>query len=254
MHSDPRLDVRPIVGWSGLGGTVIGSFTIAKQLEPLVLVGAICAFVAAALTLVWLAVMIMSPSPPTGSNGDEELAFIAAHDRAQIAKFLPTTLVALAYIPAWLGLGVLLWDEAPAAAALMVAFGVLYPAITAVGYWMQYTVVRGLANLGDQVTARAAYEVVGFHDRPTSMSAAAVILGYTVWSLGGLAAGVGLVAHGGGLAVTTGVLFLVTAALMFVGAAGHVARNPIIEKGVLLSGVTSLGATAAAGILLLGQL
>jgi hypothetical protein len=56
------------------------------------------------------------------------------------------------------------------------------------------------------------------------------------------------------LAVTTGALFLVTAALMFIGAAGHIVSNPILEKGVLLSGITSLGATAAAGFLLLGQL
>jgi hypothetical protein len=50
------------------------------------------------------------------------------------------------------------------------------------------------------------------------------------------------------------VLFLVTALLMFVGAAGHVARNRILETGVMLSGVTSLGATAAAGFLLLSQI
>jgi hypothetical protein len=235
---------------------MVASFTIAKDLEPLVRIGGISAFGAAVLTVVWLVLMVTLESPPESSSANDELAFIAAHDRSQIAKFLPTTLVALAYVPTWLGLGVLLWDEAPAAAALAVAFGVLYPAITAVGYWMQYTVVRGLADLskGDEAAARAAYEVVGFHDRPTSMSAAAVILGYTVWSLGGLAAGIGLVAHGGGLAVTTGVLFLVTAVLMFVGAAGHIARNRILEMGVLLSGVTSLGATAAAGFLLVTQI
>jgi len=232
------------------------SFTIAEGLDSLVLIGGITAFVAAVLTVVWLVVMVAAPSPQSGSTGDEELSFIASHDRSQIAKFLPTTLVAFAYVPTWLGLGVLLWDEAPAAAALAVAFGVLYPAITAVGYWMQYTVVRGLADMHetDEATARAAYEIVGFHGRPTSMSASAVVLGYTVWSLGGLAAGVGLVAHGGGLAVTTGVLFLVTALLMFVGAAGHVARNRILETGVMISGVTSLGATAAAAFLLLSQI
>ena len=222
----------------------------------MVLVGGVSAFVAAALTLVWLVMMVTLPSPAAGSTIDDELAFVAAHDGAQIAKFLPTTLVAVAYIPTWLGLGVLLWEEAPAAAALAVAFGVLYPAITASGYWMQYTVVRGLADLAatDQVTARAAYEIVGFHDRPTSMSASAVILGYTLWSFAGLAAGIGLVTHGGGLAVTTGVLFLVTAVLMFLGAAGYVARNRVLTTGVFLSGVTSLGATVTTALLLITQL
>ncbi len=227
------------------------SFTFAEDLESLVVVGGVSAFVAAALTLVWLVMMVTLPSP-AGSTADDELASIAAHDGAQIAKFLPTTLVAVAYIPTWLGLGVLLWDEAPAAAALAVAFGVLYPASTATGYWMQYTVVRGLADLAatDQVTDRAAYELVGFHDRPTSMSASAVILGYTLWSFAGLAAGIGLMAHGGGLAVTTAVLFLVTAVLMFLGAAGYVARNRVLTTGVVLSGVTSLGATITTALLL----
>jgi hypothetical protein len=144
------------------------SFTFAEGLEGLVLAGAIGAFVAAALTLVWLAMMATLPSPPAASTVDDELAFIAAHDAAQVAKFLPTTLVAIAYVPTWLGLGVLLWDEAPAAAALAVGFGVLYPPVTALGYWMQYTVVRGLADLAatDAVSARVAYEIVGFHDRP----------------------------------------------------------------------------------------
>lgn len=235
---------------------MVASFTIAENLEPLVLIGGISALVAAALTLLWLVLLVTLPSPPASSTGADELEFIAAHDRARIASFLPSTLVAMAYVPVWLGLGVLLWEEVPAAAALAVAFGALYPAITASGYWMQYTVVRGLAELhaDDEITARAAYEVVGFHDRPTSMSGAAVILGYTVWSLGGVAAGIGLVGHGGGLATTTGWLFLVTAVLMFIGAAGHIARNKTLELGVLLSGVTSLGATTAAGWLLLAQL
>lgn len=233
-----------------------GSFTLTPDLETLVLVGGVSAIVAAALTVVWLVVMVVLPSPPAGSTSDEELALIAARGGAQVAKFLPTTLVAVAYVPTWLGLGALLWDEAPAAAAVGVAFGVLYPAVTATGYWMQYTVVRGLADLADtdEVTAKAAYEIVGFHDRPTSMSASAVILGYTLWSFGGVAFGLGLTTHGGGLSVTTGVLFLVTAALMFVGVAGHIARNRVLNTGVFLSGVTSLGATITTALLLLSQL
>lgn len=234
---------------------VAASFTVADNLKPLLLIGGVCASAAAALTLLWLVMMVSLPSLPAGSATDDELAFIAAHDRAQVAKFLPTTLVAFAYVPTWIGLAALLWDGAPAAAALAVAFGVLYPAVTATGYWMQYTVVRGLADLAatDRVTSRAAYEIVGFHDRPTSMSASAVILGYTLWSLGGVAAGIGLVAHGGGLAVATGILFLVTAALMFLGAAGHITRHRLLTAGVFLSGVTSLGATIASALLLISE-
>ncbi len=80
-----------------------------------------------------------------------------------------------------------------------------------------------------------------------------MILGYTLWSFGGLAAGIGLLGHGGGLAVTTGILLLVTAALMFVGVAGHIARNRVLSLGVVLSGVVSLGATISTALLLISQ-
>lgn len=231
------------------------TFTVGHDLEALVRIGGIAAIAAAVLTLIWLVVMVTTTSAPAGSTDLEELRSIADHDADQIARFLPTTLVAIAYVPTWLGLGALLWAEAPALAALGVAFGVLYPAFTATGYWMQYTVVRGLARLAklDEPTARAGYEVVGFHDRPTSMSYSAVVLGYVFWSLAGVAVGIGLLSHGGGLATTTGSLFLVTAALMFTGAAGHVARSRILATGVLLSGVTSLGATVATAVLLMTQ-
>lgn len=224
-------------------------------MEPLVLIGGLAAIAAAFLTLVWLVAMATLPSAPKGSDPDEELGFIAAHDRAQIARFVPTTLVALAYIPTWLGLGALLWAETPAAAALTVAFGLLYPSVTATGYWMQYTVVRGLADLAarDPGAARVSYEIVGFHDRPTSMSASAVIFGYTLWSLAALAAGVALLSHEGGLAVTTGVLLLVTASLMFIGVVGHIARSRLLTAAVFLSGVTSLAATIAIAWLLIAR-
>jgi hypothetical protein len=234
---------------------VATTFTFAADLEPLVRLGGIAAVAAATLTLVWLVVMVAVPAPPIGSTGDEELSFITAHDRAQIVRFLPTTLVAFAYIPTWLGVGVLLWESAPAAAAPAVAFGVLYPATTATGYWMQYTVVRGLAAISheDRKGARAVYEIVGFHDRPTSLSATLVILGYATWSCAGLASGIGLIDHGGGLAVTTGVLLLITAGLMFIGVAGHITRRRLLELGVVASGVVSLGATISLGVLLLSQ-
>lgn len=227
----------------------------APDLDGIILIGGVAALVAAALTLVWLVMMAVLPSSAAGSGAGDELSSIAANDGAQVARFLPTTLVAFAYVPTWLGLGALLWDRAPAAAALGVAFGVLYPAVTAAGYWMQYTVVRGLAELAttDRAAARAAYEIVGFHERPTSMTFSAVILGYTLWSLAGTAVGIGLVSRGGWGAGTTGLLFLVSAGLMVLGAAGYVARNRLLSRGVLASGVTSLGATLGVGLLLVSH-
>jgi len=231
------------------------SFTFAEDLRALILIGGVAAFVAAGLTLAWLAIMVFLPAPPKGSTSEEELDFIAGHDGVQIARFLPTTLVAFLYIPTWLGLGALLWDEAPTAAALAMAFGLLYPATTATGYWMQYTVIRGFAKSPPDAGMAAAtvYELIGFHERPTSLSASGVILGYTFWSLGGVAAGIALLSHGGRFAATTGILFLVTAALMFIGVAGHIARSRILTMGVFLSGVASLGATIATALLLISQ-
>lgn len=237
-------------------GTMVGALSVPDGLEPLILTGAIAATAAALLTVTWLVTMIAAPALRVESTGEEELRFIADHDALQVPKFLPTTLVAFSYVPVWLALGTLLWEGHPTAAALAIAFGLLYPATTAIGYWMQYTVVRGLADLAefDPSAAQAGYEIVGFHGRRTSAAASAVVLGYVVWSFGGTAAGIGLIAAGGGLALVTGLLFLVTAALMFLGAAGHLARNRALEAGVMASGVTSLGATIATAALLFTQL
>ena len=58
-----------------------GSFTIAENLEAMVLIGGVSAFLAAALTLVWLVFMVTLPARLRDSTGDQELAFIADHDR-----------------------------------------------------------------------------------------------------------------------------------------------------------------------------
>lgn len=235
---------------------MVATLTVPDGFDPLILTGAIAATAAAALTVAWLAIMVAGPAPPTDAAADEELRFIADHGSLQIPKFLPTTLVAFAYVPVWLALAALLWNDHPASAVLAAGFGLLYPTTTAAGYWVQYTVVRGLAELAetDPSAARAAFEIAGFHGRRTSMAASAVVLGYVVWSFGGTAAGIGLIAAGGGLAVTTGLLFLVTAGLMFLGAAGHIIRNRVLESGVMASGVASLGASITAAALLFTSL
>jgi hypothetical protein len=217
-------------------------------------IGGIAAIVAAALTLLWIAVMAIGPSPPERDGAAGELRFIARHGAAQVPRFAPTTLVAFAYVPMWLGLASVLWQEQPAAAALTLAFGLLYVPLVAVGYWVQFTAVRALAEFGDSEAVRAVYEVAGFHDRRTSATGSLVVLGYTVWSLAGVAAAVGLLAAGDTTARVAGSLYLLTAVLMLGGTVGFVARIRVLARGVLLSGVASVASTIATAVLLLAAM
>ena len=222
--------------------------------EGLVLTGAICAAAAAALTLVWLAVMALVPPPAGGVPA--EIRAIAGRPRLQVLRFGPTTVIALLYVPVWLALAAVLWDRAPGAALGAAAFGLLYTPLCAAGYWLQHTAVTGIAALDGARpgAAEAAYEVVGFGDRRTSVTGSLVVLGYTLWGLGGLFAGIGLLAHDGAPATAAGILFAVTAALAVVGAVGRAAGSRLLEAGVLASGVASLGATVAASFVLFGSL
>jgi hypothetical protein len=221
--------------------------------EGLVLAGAICAAAAAGLTVVWLAVMALAPLP---EGTPAEIRAVAGRPRLQVLRFGPTTVIALLYVPVWLALAAVLWEGAPGAAVGAAGFGLLYTPLCAAGYWLQYTAVAGIAALhgARPEAAEAAYEVVGFGDRRSSVTGSLVVLGYTLWGLGGLFAGIGLLAHDGTAATAAGVLFLVTAALAVAGAAGRAAGSRLLEAGVLLSGVASLGATVAASVVLFGSL
>ncbi len=220
-------------------------------LEAPAAIGATCATAAALLTATWLVVLIRRPMVSADAVG--ELGAIAERPGLQIPRFAPTTLVAFTYLPMWLALAAVLWDGAPSAAVLAAGLGLLYPPLTASGYWLQYTTVRGLAEAADETPGAAtAYELFGFHDRPTSVTANLVILGYAVWGLAGIAAGIGLLQFAEATAMTAAVLFLLTAALALIGAAGYVVRNAVLTAGVMASGVTSLGATIATGVLLFG--
>ena len=225
---------------------------IPEGFEALIRTGAWAAVLVGVLTTTWLLVMLLDRKPGGGTRA--ELEAIGAAGWRQIPRFLPTTLVAFCYVPVWLALAVLLWQEEPSLALPAASFGLLYVPVTAFGYWLQYTVTRALAETAadDPAGARAGNEVIGFHEPRTSVPGAAVVLGYTLWSLGASCAGAGLVRSCGPEAVTTGALLLVTAGLMLLGAVGVVIRNRVLELGVLLSGVVSLAATISASVLLFG--
>ena len=223
---------------------------IPEGFEPLIQIGAACAVAIGFLTALWLAVMIAAPSPSGDAAG--ELAEIAERPLLQIPRFAPTTVIGFVYVPVWLAIAAVLWQEAPTAGVLAAGFGLLYPPLCITAYWLQFTVVRGLADLWqtDPTAASAAYEVIGFHRRPTSIGSNLAVMGYTMWGLGGLAAGIGLLAIGGGAITTTAILYLVTAAFAVAGAIGHVARNRVLATAVMASGITSLASTIGTAVVL----
>ena len=221
-----------------------------EELESLRAVGAWAAVIVVLLTITWLVSFVRSPD--AGSTADQQVAFYSEHGPLLIRQFLPTTLVALLYVPLWLGLAAEVWDAAAAIAILGVAFGLLYPPLVAVAYWTQYTVARGVAEAAgdDSEAAGRAWRVIGFSDDPRSVPGALVVLGYFVWGLAGAMFAVALLRTGGPARVAAAAAFGLTAALTTIGAVGFVWRNRTLATGVLASGVTSVLATALAAVVL----
>ncbi len=220
--------------------------------ESLKTVGAWAAVLVVLLTIAWLVNFVRSPD--AGSTADQQLAFYSEHGSLLIRQFLPTTLVALLYVPLWVGLAVDAWDAAAAIAVLGVAFGLLYPPLVAMAYWTQYTVARGVAELAgdDPEAARRAWQLIGFNDDSRSVPGALVVLGYFVWGIAGGIFAVALLQTGGTTRVAAAAAFGLTAALTTAGAIGFVWRNRTLATGVLASGVTSVLATALAAVVLFG--
>lgn len=222
------------------------------ELESLRTMGAWSAVVVVLLTGLWLAIFVRSPDP--GSTADAQVAFYSTRGPLLIRQFLPTTLVALCYVPIWLGVAVDVWDEAAALALVAAAFGLLYPPVVAVAYWTQYTVARGVAEATgeDPAVAARVWSIIGFSDDPRSVSGSLVVLGYFVWGIAGALFAVALVVAGGGVRPAAAGAFGLTAALTSAGAVGVVWRNRTLAAAVLASGATSVVAAAMAAVVLLG--
>lgn len=222
------------------------------ELESLRTVGAWAAVLVVLLTLTWLVIFVRSPD--AGSSADQQVTFYSEHGSLLIRQFLPTTLVALLYVPVWVGLAVDAWDAAAAIAILGVAFGLLYPPLVAMAYWTQYTAARGVAESAgdDPEAATRAWRVIGFSEDPRSVPGSLVVLGYFVWGIAGGVFAVALLQTGGTARVATAAALGLTAALTTAGAVGFVWRNRTLATGVLASGVTSVLATAMAAVVLFG--
>jgi hypothetical protein len=222
-----------------------------QVLSQLQSAGGMAAVAAVGLTLAWLVILFRVP-PPEGDASDR-LAHYARRPSLLLAHFVPATLIAVAYVLIWVGLAAHLWTTHAFAAVLSVAFGILYVPLVLVGYTLQYTTARAIAEHSSVETERwlTAWRIVSFADAPESATGWLVVLGYAVWGIGAAFAAAGLVAESGGLEIATACALAVTALLAWVGAGGVVARNRFLQRAVLASGVTSVAATGLIAALLL---
>ncbi len=204
--------------------------------------GATAAWWAAALTLVWLAMLLTLPAPPGDATPAEELVFIAEHEAAHIALYAGVFLLTLVQVPFFLALTALNYRRRGGMALLWGTLGMLYAVLSLFAYWSQLTVVRGLADLyvnstdpALQAGALSAYLTWGYNGRLSAAPYAMDFLGYLLYSMALLGFGLMLIRERG-VDLVSGGLLLLSAVSGLMGVIGYVAQNPLLEDGVVLSG------------------
>lgn len=214
--------------------------------------GAVAAFAVTMLTVAWVVLLALTPAPPPEADAAGQLAFVGEHAGWHVAGFAVVVPLALLSVPMWLGLAALLWATRPAIGVLGAAVGLVYVPFGLFGYWSQLTVVRGLVELHAIAPeqAVAAFAVLHFDGTAWSLGYATAVLGYAVWGVAAAIMATGLARGLGSLASWAGAMFALTGVLALIGAVGFVARVEILETGVMVSGVTSLAASATTALLL----
>lgn len=215
-------------------------------------VGAVAAAVVTAATVAWVVLLAAGPTLAEGADAQQRIAFLTEHMGWHLAGFAVVVPLALLYVPMWLGLAAQLWPRQPAAGLLAVAFGLVYAPFGLFGYWSQLTVVRGLTELhaSSPQEALVAVEVLAFDGQPWSIGYATAVLAYAVWGVAAIAVAAGLLRDRQALARWTGAFFALTGVLSVLGAVGFVARVELLELAVMVSGITSLLASATTAVLL----
>lgn len=213
--------------------------TEARVVQSLVRAGGLAALTGAALTILWLIVMIAAPLPASGTASENLLA-LRADDARRSLLFLVVLPLGLILVPVWIALAARGWRAHPVAASLTVTFGLMYAPLSTVAYWMQLTVARGLADAyqRDPGAAVAAFQLFDFGTK-SSLSTALDIFGYAVLGLGTMAAA-SLLWSDGRLGRFAGVMFAASGLLSVAGAIGVGLRWSWLEIGVIASGVPFL--------------
>lgn len=204
--------------------------------------GAMAAWLAAALTLIWLAVLLALPAMPENATLEEEMFFIAEHETAYAILYGGVFLLALAQLPFFLALTALNYRRWGGSALIWGIAGLLYVAFSLPAYWSQLTVVRGLTDLfvnAEDATLRTsaltAYLTWSYSGRLAAYPYAIDFLGYLLYSLALFGFGVMLVRERG-VDLVSGGLLILSALSGLAGVSGYLTRIPLLEDGVVMSG------------------
>lgn len=224
--------------------------TEARIVRAFARAGGLAALAGAALTLLWVATLIANPPPGDASTADH-LRALLADDVGHSIGYAVTLPLAFLFVPVWMALAVRAWRAHPVAAALTVAFGLLYTPFPTIAYFSQLTAARGVAATfgSDPAAALAAYQLFDFGTR-TSLTSAIDVAGYAVLAIGTLAASI-LVWPDGRAGRVAAVSLALSGGLSIAGAVGTILRWPPLEAGAVLSGLPFLVAIALVPAILL---
>jgi hypothetical protein len=224
-----------------------------SNLVPLLArVGSIAAAILIVLTIAWV-ILLIYPSPPSAeASAVERLAFIEQHERWQTISFAVAALMAIAYVPVWIGLGALIVPARQTIGLISIALGIMFSAVLVVGYWTQLATVQNLLQLLETNT-NAAIAMAGAFDFSGNFWTASygiVIAAFVLWGLTTLTIFSGLVDSTYRPAQVTGAIYGVAGLLALIGAVGFATGIGVLEHGILLSGILFVPALSGTAIVL----
>jgi hypothetical protein len=225
---------------------------LSRIIPRLARVGSIAAGLLIIFTVSWVVLLVHPSPPPDHASAVERLAFIEQNSQWQIASFVVACLMAIAHIPVWAALASLIVPKRQTTGLIAAALGVLYGPVIVVGYWTQLTTVRSLNSLRETNTEAAIAVAAAFNFSGNFWTASygIVIVGFAIWGLATLTICSGLIDSASRPARLTAGLFGLAGLLALFGAIGFAANVPLLEHGIILSGIVFVPALVAAIVLL----
>ncbi len=214
--------------------------------------GSIAAAILIPLTIAWVVLLIHPSPPPDEASAIERLAFIEMNEQWQTASFIVAALMAIVYIPVWIGLGAVIVPVRQTVGMIAVALGVMFSALLVVGYWTQLATVQNLLQLLETNT-NAAIAMAGafeFSGNFWTASYGIVIAAFVIWGLTTLTIFSGLIDSAWRPAQLTAAMYGVAGLLALVGAVGFAAGISILEHGIMLSGILVVPALSGTVVML----